>query len=147
MRLRRTVATAMPRALAVFALLGALAGPSVPAAAAPCTISPCSFAYTGATQTWTVPAGVASVTITAVGAIGGSGHGGVGGRGASITGTFAVGGGGPIASGSTLTILVGGQGGGPVGNQGGGGGGVVGNISSVCSYLWAWMTRLAVIPI
>lgn len=77
--------------------------------------------YTGGLQTFTVPSGYTSVTITAVGAGGGSpGDGVAGGIGASMTGTFSV------ASGSTLGVIVGG-GGGPASaaeeDQGGGGGG------------------------
>jgi hypothetical protein len=77
--------------------------------------------YTGGVQTFTVPAGYTSVTITAVGAGGGSPVGEtVGGIGAGVTGTFSV------AAGSTLSVIVGG-GGGPASaaqeDQGGGGGG------------------------
>lgn len=45
-----------------------------------------TFSYTGAQQTWGVPAGVTSVTITATGARGGN----AGGLGARVAATYAV---------------------------------------------------------
>lgn len=82
--------------------------------------------YTGGVQTFTVPAGYTSVTITALGAGGGSPGGGVrGGYGAGVTGTFSV------APGSTLSVIVGGGGGsGSYGMPGGGGGSFVFDASS-----------------
>ena len=63
-----------------------------------------NFSYTGAPQTWTVPAGVTSITIDAAGARGGnySGAAGLGGR---VQATYAV------TPGTTLYIYVGGAGG------------------------------------
>lgn len=56
------------------------------------------FSYTGSTQTWTVPAGITSITFTVTGASGGKSNGGLG---ASISGTMTV------TPGSTLQINVG----------------------------------------
>ena len=85
---------------------------------APIGVNPCVsgntvFVYTGAIQTFTVPAGVTSITIEALGAQGG----GSGGLGAKMTGTFTV------TPGQVLQVLVGGLGGngGSYGSGGGGG--------------------------
>ncbi len=77
------------------------------------------FGFQANVQTWTVPCGVTTVTITAVGGGGGSANGLPGGDGASITGTY------PVTSGHTLNIITGGSGvsGTGVGAGGGGGGG------------------------
>ena len=79
----------------------------------------CTFNYTGAADSFTVPAGVTQVTIDAKGAQGGGAfvHGG---NGAEVSGTL------PVTSGSTLNVVVGGSPG--VGTDdgnffGGGGGG------------------------
>ncbi|HXB12159.1 MAG TPA: hypothetical protein VNZ45_09255, partial [Bacteroidia bacterium] len=76
-----------------------------------------TFNYTDSIVKWTVPCGVNSVTITAIGATGGIfiGYTPVGGNGAKMVGTFAV------TSGSVLKILVGQAG--QSGSGGGGGGG------------------------
>ncbi len=110
------------RTLRLFGALAgllALLGPALPiipmaVAAADCTTSPCTFNYTGALQTFTVPAGVTTVTIRAVGASGGRQPPplSTGGRGASLQGDFAV------TPGEQLTILVGGS---SAGFGGGGG--------------------------
>lgn len=60
-----------------------------------------TFNYTGAAQTWTVPAGVTSVTITALGAGGGGGSGAEGGNGGWASGTRAV------TPGQVLNVYVG----------------------------------------
>ena len=76
------------------------------------------FPYTGSIQTWTVPAGVTKITITAKGAQGGgeSYWGGIGGgNGAIISGDVTV------VPGHVLSILTGGQG--ATANEVGGGGG------------------------
>ena len=85
---------------------------------APIGVNPCVsgntvFNYTGAMQSFTVPAGVTSITIQALGAQGG----GNGGLGAKMTGTFTV------TPGQVLQVLVGGLGGdgGSYGSGGGGG--------------------------
>jgi hypothetical protein len=72
-----------------------------------------TFNYTGAVTTWTVPAFVTSINVTARGAQGGS-NGGTGGQGAIITGTLAV------TPGQVLSLLVGQQ---PTGGTFSGGGG------------------------
>ena len=75
-----------------------------------------TFSYTGSIQSFEVPAGINSLTITAVGAQGGpSYNGGYRGLGASMTGTVSV------TLGQVLKVLVGGQG--NIGYNGGGGGG------------------------
>ena len=67
-----------------------------------------TFSFTGAQQTFVVPAGVTSVTIEAWGAEGGTGYGTVppiaGGRGGYVVATIAV------TPGETLFVYVGGQG-------------------------------------
>lgn len=77
-----------------------------------------SFSFTGAPQSWTVPAGVSQATFEVLGA-----QGRFGGRGAQVVATTAV------TSGETYAIHVGGQGGtGPLG--GGFNGGAAGGGSS-----------------
>ena len=86
----------------------------------------CTYIYTGAEQTFTVPSGVTSVSVTAVGGAGGDSYGdAVPGRGASVTGDLSVSG---I---DTLYVEVGGSGGNGEGFNGrggfnGGGGGYYG---------------------
>ena len=68
----------------------------------------CTYAYTGSEDTFTVPAGVGSVGVTAVGAPGGSatcGFGSCGGAGAVVTATVAL----PVGT-NTLYVEVGGSG-------------------------------------
>ncbi len=79
-----------------------------------------TFPYSGAIQTWTVPADTTSITIEAYGANGGSG-GQTGGLGARMKGTFAPATFALTPGASQLKILVGGQGG--SGSYVGGGGG------------------------
>jgi hypothetical protein len=55
-----------------------------------CTGTPQVFNFTGALQSFTVPAGVFQVTIDAAGAAGGGGSGGGGGQGAELAASFAV---------------------------------------------------------
>ncbi len=98
-----------------------------------------TFVFTGVPRPFTVPAGVVSIRIEAIGAKGGDalpispGVGGVGGRGGKVEATVSV------TPGSTLTVRVGGPGqagaagsnaaggfnggGGSTGDRGGGGGG------------------------
>ena len=103
-----------------------------------------TFNYTGAMQTFTVPAGVTSITIETYGAGGGSGAngssagtttnlGGVGGKGSKAKGTLSV------TPGQILNIFVGGagatptagfNGGGTGGNANSGGGGGASDIRS-----------------
>ncbi len=75
-----------------------------------------TFAYTGAMQSFTVPAGVVSINIDALGAQGRSGGSFVGGLGARMSGNFNV------TPGDQLIVLTGQQGI-RIGNSGGGGGG------------------------
>lgn len=80
-----------------------------------CDTASQTFAFTGATETFTAPVCATTVRIVARGAQGGNGDGTVGGMGAQIEGTFAVTG--------PLTVLVGGRGGSVSNGNGGGGGG------------------------
>jgi Glycine rich protein len=108
MRLFRSAAMGLALAVVVFA-----SGSLVPVAAAPCagpTFSggkeTVTFCFTGAAQTWTVPAGVTSATFSVSGAQGGGGAGnaiaaGLGGRAVATL---------VVAPGATITIVVGGQG-------------------------------------
>lgn len=97
------------------------AATTVTATFSPCGSGSVTYAYTGAMQTFTVPACVSSVTVDAYGAQGGAStgeNGGLnfsGGLGARVRGTFAV------SGGQVLNILVGGQG--ANNNCGGAGGG------------------------
>ena len=139
MRKFRSAAMAFPLAVLVFATVGVLAPLSV--AAAPCAtstsggVTTLTFCFTGAAQSWTVPAGVHSAKFTVLGAAGGAGAnngqvptaGGLGGRAVA---TLA------ITPGATITIVVGGHGGTPpapdgcpnpsVGGAGGFNGGAIG---------------------
>jgi Glycine rich protein len=92
-------------------------------------VATCVFAYTGATQTWTVPAGVTSATFDVLGAQGGAYSPPAGGQGGEATGVLT------LTPGDTVTLLVGGQGatgggfavdsaGGQGGFNGGGNGGI-----------------------
>ena len=100
---RRWVALA---GAAVLVAGGVVAAP-LPSAGAAAT----TFTYTGAEQTYTVPAGVNALYISAYGAPGGEGPDGNGGGGAHVLATV------PVVPGATLYVEVGGRGG-----DGGGGG-------------------------
>jgi hypothetical protein len=80
-----------------------------------------TFKYTGAEQTFTVPAGVTSIHVVATGAVGGTASDGgtLGGRGAVVSGDLSV-------KPGPLYIEVGGPGGGAGGFNGGGSGGTGG---------------------
>ena len=87
-----------------------------------------TFAFTGGSQRFDIPAQVTSILVTLLGA-GGASHGGNsyvnGGAGGYVSGRL------PVRPGETLTIVVGGGGVGKVGGYGGGGSGndeTVGNI-------------------
>lgn len=75
-----------------------------------CTVT---FDHTGGTQTFAVPAGVYSLSLTASGAAGGGG--GAGGLGGAASGVLSV------TPGDTLTVEVGGTGASPAGGYNGGG--------------------------
>ena len=98
----------------------ALAG-SAAALASNCTESgstvTCTFSSTGSEQTFTVPAGVSSVTATAVGGVGAAGNsgGGAGGFGAEVTGDLSV------IPAQVLYVDVAGNGAGTTGGFNGGG--------------------------
>jgi hypothetical protein len=117
-RLKR--ATMIPGLVGIAAAAAALTGSAAAEAATTQTFT------TPGTTTYIVPPGVASVSITAVGAAGGAWCGnGTGGRGASMSGTV------PVIAGEPLTVSVGGVGGSgcgtstsPGGIGGGGNGGV-----------------------
>ncbi|MEU4586513.1 hypothetical protein ACIG0C_05880 [Kitasatospora aureofaciens] len=74
-----------------------------------CTVSgpttTCTFAFTGAEQTFTVPSGVTQVDVTAIGAAGGleGANKTPGGRGAQVSGTVTG-----LSAGQTLYVEVGG---------------------------------------
>jgi hypothetical protein len=74
-----------------------------------------TFGFTGAAQSWTVPAGVSKATFVVSGAQGGAFDGRLGGLGGRVTATIAV------TSGETLQVNVGGPGG--QGTEGGFNGG------------------------
>ena len=82
-----------------------------------------TFSYTGAEQSYTVPAGVSSLSITAVGAPGGGPQSGglAAGRGADVSGVVNV------TAGQVLYVEVGGIGGFPAGGFNGGGDSVTRN--------------------
>ena len=74
----------------------------------------CTFSFTGAAQSFTVPSGVNSITVAAFGAQGGDVAGGLGGEAQAV---FAV------SPGAAVEVLVGGQGGTSSDGQAGGAGG------------------------
>ena len=77
----------------------------------------CTFAYTGAAQSWTVPDGVSQATFVVSGAQGGSEEfSAVGGLGGEATATI------PVTPGEMLQVNVGGKGGDGTGASGGAGG-------------------------
>lgn len=73
-----------------------------------------TFSYTGAAQSWVVPAGVSTVSISCLGAVGGAYNGSS--KGGSVSGTLNV------TPGETLWIYAGGSGAASSGNTGGAGG-------------------------
>lgn len=113
-RSRFTAAFTSAVLVASGAALGVVA--EAPPAAAATTV----FSYTGAEQTYVVPAGVHALYITAVGAHGGNGQW-YGGEGSTVVATV------PVVPGTTLYVEVGGEGGdGGDGGFNGGGHGVAG---------------------
>ena len=85
--------------VALAAVLAALLACAAPAAADTAT-----FNFTGAEQSFAVPAGVFSVDVTAIGGHGADRSGVTGGRGASVSGTL------PVRPGQVLYVEVGGSG-------------------------------------
>lgn len=83
---------------------GAVINYTTPVGVDQCASGTMTFDFTGAEQTWTVPAGVTSIDIEAWGAQGGADGTALGGLGGYATGTLAV------TPGQTLYIYVGGQG-------------------------------------
>ena len=134
---RRPRILALLASFAMTAALLAAVQASEPAAAAPlpsnCVASglqvTCTFGYTGSLQTWVVPAGVTSATITLYGAQGGAVYssGFPGGKGARVVATLTA-----LSSGEVFDVNVGGaaneiypgsNGGGTAGVAAGAGGG------------------------
>ena len=70
------------------------------------TVATCTYAYTGAAGTFTVPTGTTTIAVTLTGGSGASGTpgGASGGKGATVTGSLAV------KAGQQLTVFAGGQG-------------------------------------
>ncbi len=123
LNLRRVIASSATLAI----VLGAAAGLLAPANASStgCDSASCTadFAYSGATESFTVPSGVTALTVAVSGASGGalSFYPLPGGRGATVSGVL------PVTPGQQLTVLVGEAG---VGNGGatfGGGGATASN--------------------
>jgi hypothetical protein len=110
-------------ALALFGGMLAGAGALAPPASAAhsctqITSEKCAFSFTGAPESFTVPAGVTDVTIDAAGAQGGAGDTRApGGLGARLGADFTV------TPGETLYVVVGGEGASSLNAAGGGGGG------------------------
>lgn len=112
-RLPMPFSPAVPRGRRMLAIgaTAALVGAGVLCTAAPAsaaqTVS-ATYSFTGATETWTVPAGVSSIDFIVTGGAGGAASGpdgGAGGLGGSVSGTIAV------TAGQTVEFSVGGQGG------------------------------------
>jgi hypothetical protein len=93
-------------------------------------LAPVTFNYTGTERTYTVPAGVSSLQVQAVGANGQNSdepfRPATGGTGGMVTGELAVARGAAISPGETLYVAVGGSGSGMGGYNGGGKGGLGG---------------------
>jgi hypothetical protein len=139
----RTNRRYLSAAVAALTLAGGLllADGSAPAEASGCpagTATSTYFCYTGAEQTWTVPAGVTEATFTVYGAEGGSSSGtGAGGQGGKVVATYSV------TADSKDTVYVGQAGGissagsgyigGGAGGDGAGGGGGSSGVSVPCT--------------
>ncbi|WP_433215472.1 fibronectin type III domain-containing protein [Dactylosporangium sp. CS-047395] len=115
MNISRAVGALTAAAVGSGALVGLVQSP---AAAATTT-----FSYTGAIQTYTVPAGVTQLKVVAKGAQGGGDNGGPGG---AVTALISV----PAALGGTIQVMVGGRDGWNGGGAAGGSDGVVGGGAS-----------------
>lgn len=104
-------ATALLSGSALVLVPGSAAAALPPGCTQSGTIVSCTYTFTGATQTFTPPAGVTTVVVTLTGGSGGKGGdgpgggvGGAGGLGAMVTGTLAG------LTGQPLTVFVGGHG-------------------------------------
>ena len=106
-RLARAATAVAGLALAVAVIPAGLASAAPAALPAGCTQSgatvTCSYGYTGAEQTFTVPAGITAVQVDAIGAAGGA-YSQPGGEGAKVTGTL-----GGLSGGQVLYVEVGQQ--------------------------------------
>ncbi|WP_331743479.1 Ig-like domain repeat protein [Kitasatospora sp. NBC_01300] len=105
---RRSRVSAVAAAVFCATAVAPLALPAPAHAQGTCTVSgpttTCTFASTGAEQTFTVPGGVTQVDVTAIGGAGGVEDNGVGGgRGAQVSGTLTG-----LSGGQTLYVEVGG---------------------------------------
>lgn len=129
MRVSALVPSAARRQIAVLSC-AALAGASAPASALiadpalaalspTCVATPatviCRFAYNTTSYSWTVPAGVTTLNVTAAGGAGQGEAGGPGGAGAQYIATMTG------AAGQTLSVTTGGAGTGRTGGTNGGG--------------------------
>ena len=108
------VATVGAFSSASLVLAGSAAAALPPGCSAASGTVTCTFSFTGAAQSFTVPSGVNSITVAAFGAQGGDGAGGLGGEAQAV---FAV------SPGAAVEVLVGGQGGTSTGAQTGAAGG------------------------
>jgi Glycine rich protein len=99
-------------ALTGAALVALTLGAPVASAATPVDVP---FAYTGAEQSWLVPAGVTTVHVTLTGGRGGAATGTTGGFGGRVSGDIAV------SAGTTIFVEVGGNAAGASGGFNGGG--------------------------
>lgn len=111
---RRRLVARLAKAAAVIPAISSIVAPTPLQAQ---SVSSQTFTFTGAQQTFVVPARVARLTIIASGASGGSGSSGAPGRGGRVTATVAV------TAGEMLTVFVGGEGLVAGGFNGGGNGG------------------------
>ncbi|MGH3238656.1 MAG: hypothetical protein ACRDOH_36450, partial [Streptosporangiaceae bacterium] len=106
------LARAAPLAAGLALVAAVVPAGQASAASGGCTTSgnqvTCTFTFTGAEQTFTVPSGITAVQVTAIGAAGAPGLTGAaaappGGRGAQVTGTIAG-----LSTGQMLYVEVGG---------------------------------------
>src|SRR5690349_10216693 len=110
--------TTHARALLALGLALLATASFAPAANAQCSTGVATFSYTGGEQCYTVPAGVTSLHVTAVGGAGSAGIAplsAAGGKGANVTGLVSV------TPGQTLYVNVGGNGAVSAGGFNGGG--------------------------
>ena len=104
-----------PVVVALLSAMLSMVAVVVTAASPAGAMTPATFSYTGSQQMWTVPSGITSVQVTALGAVGGTGSAQAGGFGGEEVAVV------PVTSGETLYVYVGGTGGQPAGGFNGGG--------------------------